>query len=252
MDNTPDIVERLKSLAVFMSNGQFISPVAFEATAQITALRAENERLRAGMNNALRRNLVTDCHHTLTAALTCKPNDKWCQCANNFVSSCVCTAYLDTLAADPEAPMTLQPVAPAPDEIEPLKHRGTVTRCPENGWYFSQELSGGWIVEHLTGDEKTRTVRAWEITEGLRIYITEQLGRVLAPAPVVTEWSPIETAPKDRPILTWGTLHDDGIGEDEFMTISTWTGSGWFSRCSGIHAPRLWHPAPAAPKPEVT
>jgi hypothetical protein len=94
-----DIVERLKSPVRFAAETQEHAKLRHfherhEAAAEITALRAENERLRAGMNDALRRNIVTDCHQILTAALIWKPNDKWCQCANRFVSSCVCTAAL--------------------------------------------------------------------------------------------------------------------------------------------------------------
>lgn len=43
-----DIVERLRSLEVFISDGVG-SPVAFEAADTIAALRAENERLRGAL-----------------------------------------------------------------------------------------------------------------------------------------------------------------------------------------------------------
>jgi hypothetical protein len=106
------------------------------------ALRAEaeNERLRADMNDALNRHGVTDCHQILTAALRWKPNDKWCQCANNFVSSCVCTTYLATLAADPEAPMTLQPVAPAQDVNAELLEAIAALTLAETQWNENQDM----------------------------------------------------------------------------------------------------------------
>jgi hypothetical protein len=42
-----DIVERLRSPEVLITNGLLISPVAHEGAAEIARLRAENERLRA-------------------------------------------------------------------------------------------------------------------------------------------------------------------------------------------------------------
>ncbi len=42
-----DIVERLRSPEVLITNGLLISPVAYEGAAEIEKLEAENERLRA-------------------------------------------------------------------------------------------------------------------------------------------------------------------------------------------------------------
>jgi predicted nuclease with TOPRIM domain len=46
-----DIVERLKSSEVFITHGQMISPVAYEAADQITRLRVDNERLTDDFNS---------------------------------------------------------------------------------------------------------------------------------------------------------------------------------------------------------
>ncbi len=47
-----DIVERLRSPEVLITNGLLISPVAHEGAAEIARLRAENERFRALLEEA--------------------------------------------------------------------------------------------------------------------------------------------------------------------------------------------------------
>lgn len=78
----------------------------------------------------------------------------------------------------------------------------------------------------------------------------------------MSEWQPIETAPRDgTEILTWGYLHDDGgpyhpngmsrLGEMPMMQISAWaTEIGfWYSDVfsSHGHAPTHWMPLPPPP-----
>jgi len=62
-------------------------------------------------------------------------------------------------------------------------------------------------------------------------------------------WMPIESAPKDGWVLTWGCLHDDGVnmGETPRVRISVWE-TRWYSLCSGSHAATHWMPLPKPPE----
>lgn len=73
------------------------------------------------------------------------------------------------------------------------------------------------------------------------------------PAPVgISGWRPIATAPdNDVAILTWGTLHEDGIGETPRVRVSWIGGNGrWYAPCTGTHAPSHWMPLPPSPAKE--
>jgi hypothetical protein len=70
-----DIVERLRSPEVLITNGLLISPVAHEGAAEIEKLEAENERLRAE-NDMIRR----------TAAVWSDAHEKQSELALKYVS----------------------------------------------------------------------------------------------------------------------------------------------------------------------
>lgn len=68
----------------------------------------------------------------------------------------------------------------------------------------------------------------------------------------MSEWQPIETAPKDgTSVLTWGCVHDDGgvhMFETPSFQLSRFGETGWVSAALGTHEPTHWMPLPEPPK----
>ena len=71
------------------------------------------------------------------------------------------------------------------------------------------------------------------------------------------QWQPINSAPKDRAILTYGRLPGSyGYYDEEWCySISKWAGNGWSSQRSMAYGsafiPTHWMPLPEKPKGEV-
>ena len=93
-----------------------------------------------------------------------------------------------------------------------------------------------------------------ELTGGKAVRLSEWLDRVNERNNM--EWQPIETAPKDKPILTYGRIPEDyGYCPEEWkISISHWCeagrSSGWSSQGStvrGSFVPTHWMPLPAPP-----
>lgn len=72
-----------------------------------------------------------------------------------------------------------------------------------------------------------------------------QMERALLAALRLREWRPIETAPKDEPVL----VLFDGTGIPEIMelTRSGWVWANGIHRFTGDHPPTHWMPLPAPP-----
>lgn len=53
----------------------------------------------------------------------------------------------------------------------------------------------------------------------------------------MTEWFPIETAPKDEEVLVWCICHTSGT---TWMTFASWHDNHWCSVTDGWVSPKLW------------
>ena len=91
----------------------------------------------------------------------------------------------------------------------------------------------------------------------LEIEAIEALKRALAEPEPALQWQPINSAPKDRAILTYGRLPGSyGYYDEEWCySISKWAGNGWSSQRSMAYGsafiPAHWMPLPERPEGEA-
>ena len=85
----------------------------------------------------------------------------------------------------------------------------------------------------------------------------DAIREALAEPEPALQWQPINSAPKDRAILTYGRLPGShGYYDEEWCySISKWAGNGWSSQRSMAYGsafiPTHWMPLPEKPKGEV-
>ena len=90
-----------------------------------------------------------------------------------------------------------------------------------------------------------------------RHYAIIALREALAEPEPALQWQPINSAPKDRAILTYGRLPGSyGYYDEEWCcSISKWAGNGWSSQRSMAYGsafiPTHWMPLPEKPEGEA-
>ena len=95
----------------------------------------------------------------------------------------------------------------------------------------------------------------WEAE--LTTQAIQAIREALAEPEPALQWQPINSAPKDRAILTYGRLPGSyGYYDEEWCcSISKWAGNGWSSQRSMAYGsafiPTHWMPLPEKPKGEV-